>query len=667
MAAPDNSSSSSETRGENPSPLLWSALLFVAVLLLYRGTFSSDFVTLDDPQYVIDNEIVRDPGWDGVGRFLTEVMAPSTVAGYYQPLTMLSLMADALLSGDPRSPFVYHATNILLHALNAVLVFLVMRMVLDISSRRAENRGGELEAAGEALGSSNQELKRSDSKGKPLNAGLAIPLLLAAFFAIHPMQVESVAWVSQRKTVLATCFALLSVLSYLRYGRDGRTRYLAGAFVLLVLGNLAKPTLMLMPLVLMLLDVWPLRRHILRALPEKTPFFALMLAAGYVAWRSQKESASLGAPNLPPEMIPKWIGLISYNLMLYLGNVVWPMHLSPYRAFPDELSLADPPIALAVAGTVVFFVLVLWARKRCKPFFVGAAAFITLLAPALGAVQFDASCVADRFLYLPFVFLLLPLGAMLQWAVRLPLQRPQVLLACVALFLAPLAILTHAQQTMWRDSQTFWSQVVESAPKLARGNYNMALLQIEAADYEAARDSARKALEAEPENANFLYALGYSLSRAGAPQEAIPLLQKALRLGLGDKEAVGHLALAEAHLIAEDRSAAQLALEQATDLGVAPGVALARLGQAALHHARRCDWAQEYYADAVAAVPDDLEIRFGHAEALCRCGRKADALAEYDAIIERAAGKGLRFPRVEEARAAVQRELESKRVAEPFP
>ncbi len=656
MAAPDNTSRPSVTRGEPASPLTWAALLFFAVLLLYRGTFSSDYVSLDDPQYVIDNELVLDPGWDGAARFLTEVRAPSTVAGYYQPLTMLSLMADSLLSGDPRSPFVYHATNILLHALNAVLVFLVIRLVLDITAGRGKNHGGAPQAAGDAVARPN--------RGSP-TAGLAIPLLLAAFFAVHPMQVESVAWISQRKTVLATLFALLAVMSYLHYGRGGRMRYLVVTFVLLVLGNLAKPTLLLVPLLLVLLDVWPLRRRVLRALLEKLPFFALMLAAGWVAWVSQA-GVGVGAPKLSPELIPKWIGLMSYNLMLYLGNVFWPMHLSPYRAIPDDLSLASAPIALAVLGTIALLMIVVTAWKRSRPLFVGAAAFLILIAPALGAVQFDVTCVADRFLYLPFVFLLLPLGALLSWSLGLPLERPQVLLACVALFLVPLAILAHAQQTVWRDSLSFWTHVVESAPNLAKGNYNMALLQIEAGDYEAARDRARRAFEAEPKNANHLYALGYALTRTAAAQEASERLSAALQLGLGDKQAAGCVALAEAHLVAGDREASRSAMHQATDLGFSPAAALARLGNVALRHVRRCDWALEYHADAVAAVPDDLEIRFGYAEALRLCGRKADALVEYDAIIGRAAAQGLRFPRVEKARADLQRELDREPAAEPF-
>ena len=594
--------------------------LFLLTLLVYLPTFSANFVTLDDPQYVLENTHIRHPTWDAARRFFAEVKNPSTVAGYYQPLTMISLMTDAwIIGGDGRDPFIYHATNVLLHALNAVLVLVIMRMIFG---------------------------------------GTMIPLILAAFFALHPVQVESVAWISQRKTVLASFFALASIAAYLRYGKSRQYRYLTATFLLLLLGNLAKPTLMLLPLTLILLDIWPLKRPVLRALPEKLPFLALMLLAAWVAWVSQASAASLGMPKLGGDRFLKWVGLLSYNLMLYLGNIVWPMHLSPYRGVPTDLSIGNPLILGSIAGALAFGLVVAAAWKWSRPFFVGAIGFGVVLLPALGGVRFAASCVSDRFLYLPFVFLLMPLGALARRLTRVLPRKTRLIGACMALFTIPLVILTWAQQPVWQSSRNLWFHIHSAVPDLAKANYNVALFHYDEGQYEASRDAAARAVESEPRTPKHLHVLGASLTRLGEPERALPLIQQALEMGLGRKQAQGYISLAEAHIAMGDAEQAQRAVEQAAALGEDSARSLARIGRVAMEQARNCDWAIEYYRAALSKDPDILDLRYELANILRACGRRREALLEYEEYIARARQRGLNVQQQEQAARQFHQSIE---------
>ena len=577
-------------------PYIIAAGLFLGSIIVYLPCLSGQFLNLDDYQYVVDNVEVRRPSWGGVRRFFEEVTHPTTVAGYYQPLTMLSLMLDTrIAAADVPHPFVYHATNVLFHALNVVLVFVIMRTIFG---------------------------------------GMIIPAIMSLFFAIHPVQVESVAWISQRKTVLATFFALAAILTYLHYGKRRKYHLLAATFVLIVLGNLAKPTLMLLPLVLILLDIWPLKRPVLRALPEKLPFLALMLLTAYVAWVSQA-SVGLGKPVLSVGQLPKWLGLLSYNLMLYFGNIVWPMHLSPYRSIPTGLSIDHPEILLSMAGAIAFAAAVVTSWKWSRPFFVGSMGFVVILLPALGGVQFAASCVADRFLYLPLVFVLLSFGALIQ---RLSHVRPKdttTIWVCVVLFAMPLLILTRAQQQVWANTRNLWLHVQSAVPELPKANYNVAIVHYVEGDFKASRDAAAKAVEADPGNANDHYQLGMALTHTGQPDQALERIRAAMEIGLGPSQNKAYIALAEAFIAMGDIRQARQAMQHAETLGVDSPRNLARVGRVAMSQAKNCELAIEYYRRALSKDPSILEIRHELVKTLHKCNRPRESLLEYEEYIAR--------------------------------
>ena len=594
-----------------------AAVLVVLVVLAYWPTSFSEFVGLDDYQYVVDNQLVRNPSWTSVERFFGEVRNPSTVAGYYQPLTMVSLMLDAWLAGgDGLDPFIYHLTNILLHAVTAVLVMLLVRAAVG---------------------------------------GIAVPFVVALLWAVHPMQVESVAWISQRKTVLSTPLAVGCLLCYLEYGRlrrvgeDRRVSWLVASVLLYVASGLAKPTVMLLPVTLPLLDIFPLGRIAAsRPTPqaggsarrwapvlEKLPYLVCMLGLMWISWVSQATSqAQLMAPNLGSlDLLSRMAMLICYNFMLYAGNVVWPAMLSPYRDLPSDLSLAYWPVLLSVIGTAAIACACLTAYRWSKPLFVGGVAFGILLAPALGAVRFVETCVADRFLYLPSVFLLLPLAALLAGVGRLRPSRRQLVYGGAGVVAVALAAVMRSQQNVWHDSHAMWGRVVRIAPHFSRGLANFAAEEGVRGNFQSSIGYAERALAIAKDDPQALHALGRALARTGQPERAVAVIRQAIAGGLGPTEPMAHVSLAEALLLSGDLAGARAECERAIAMGRGATSTYAMLGATALEYGKNGSAAAEYYRLAVDSRPDNATLRWNLGAALESCGQNAAALVEYERAI----------------------------------
>ena len=260
-------------RGLVPLLLL---LVVATTLVTHWPVLSSSALWLDDHEYVVENPLVRHPGWHSAGQFFTEVLRPSTVSGYYQPLTMISLMADYAIGGEDGSLRPYHRTNLVLHALNAALVALFLYLLF----------------------------------GQPWVAAM-----LGVLFGCHPMTVETVAWLAERKTLLATFFALLCLILYVLHTRRRGWKLYAVALLMFVLALLSKPTTTPLPVLLLLLDYWPLRRLSVRALVEKVPFLVVAGVSAVITYASQAEA---GAVTLPQQQSPLTIPLIlCHNILFY--------------------------------------------------------------------------------------------------------------------------------------------------------------------------------------------------------------------------------------------------------------------------------------------------------------------------------------------------------------
>ncbi len=392
-----------------------SLLLVLAVVGAFFPAGSAGFVNLDDDAYVEHAGFVnRGFTSAGVVWALTSIHTAN-----WHPLTTLSHMLDCELFGVRPAPM--HWENILWHALNAVLVFLVWQ-------------------------TSTQTLWRA--------------AVVAALFALHPLHVESVAWISSRKDLLSTFFWLLGLLTYVAWTRRKSTaRYVAVA-ICLALALLAKPMAVTFPFTLLLLDVWPLRRwpatKVWPLIREKLVLFALVL--GHSAATYQVQHAAGAASYAVRFDWATRIGNAFVAYARYLGKTLWPESLSPLYHLSEGW-----PIVNVVSAVVLLVVIsaAAWSQRRPRPWLgIGWLWFLGTLVPAIGLIQVGAQSMADRYTYVP----LLGVFTAITWfgaelVLRLPRFRP-ALSAAAVVGLAAFAVLTAQQSRAWTNSITLYRQSI---------------------------------------------------------------------------------------------------------------------------------------------------------------------------------------------------------------
>jgi protein O-mannosyl-transferase len=403
-------------------------LVFVVTVACFAPALGNGFVAWDD-----DVNLMHNPRYRGLSPSHLRWMFTSTRGGHYDPLTWLTYAIDHTLWGmDPRG---YHLTSILLHAANAVLVLGLAVALLRYAGVRDGGRLRLCAAAG------------------------------ALFFALHPLRVESVVWASERRDVLCGLFYLLTVLVYLR--RPGSPAWLLVSFVCFVLSLLSKPWGMTLPGVLLVLDVYPLRRlrrpaDAPRLLLEKLPYLGAAVAAAVVADRALAAAGAL-RPSLAQYGVGQRLAQAAYAACFYVAKTVLPLGLSPLH--PVDLRLAPrSPTYLACGAIVLAAVALLIALRRRAPWALAAAlCYGIVIFPVLGFAQAGAQVVADRYSYLACLPFAVLLAAALHAATAIPARRRTTTVATVAL-LATLGVLTVRQTRVWKDSLSLWNHAVRVDP-----------------------------------------------------------------------------------------------------------------------------------------------------------------------------------------------------------
>jgi protein O-mannosyl-transferase len=462
-------------------------LLFVCTWAVYAPALRFDFVNYDDPEYVTNNPHVR-AGLTPAGLVWA---VHSVEASNWFPLTRLSHMLDCqlfgLLSGG------HHFTNILLHVLAAMLLL------------------GFLQRATRALWPS---------------------ALVAALFALHPLHVESVAWIAERKDVLSACFWFLTLWAYTRYTqRPGAGRYLL-TILPFCLGLMAKPMIVTLPFILLLLDGWPLRRtsQITRArlLLEKLPFFALAAGDAVITLLAQRASGALKTLEAVPAGLRAGNALVSY--VVYIFQTVWPSRLAVFYPYPARIPRWQ--IAIAALALVAISTLVLRVRRQRPYLAVGWFWYVVTLAPVIGLLQVGSQARADRYLYVPMV----GMGILLSWgAAELAAAWPQARTGVVAVAVAicaGAAVRSGAQLQSWRNSESLFRHAlaVTTGNYVAHHNLGNALAEDPNRLAEAIAEY-HQALELRPDSAEAHSDLGTALAKIpGHLSEAIVEYEAAVRL-----------------------------------------------------------------------------------------------------------------------------------------
>jgi tetratricopeptide (TPR) repeat protein len=485
------------------SRLILGGLLIVAVLLLYNPVVHHKFVNFDDNNYVTANAHVQS------GLTLQNVAwAFSTIeASNWHPLTWLSHMADCQLFG--LNPTGHHYTNVLLHTINALLLFLLLAR---------------------ATGS----LWRS--------------LLVAALFAVHPLNVENVAWVAERKSLLSALFSLLTVAAYGWYAKAPNWKRYLTVVVGLALALLSKPMAVTLPIVLLLLDYWPLRRldapgtsalgfgwtqseglpiRIFKLSLDKAPLFVMSVASAWITVVAQRAGGAVAVTDVWPLSMRLKCAAVSY--VQYLQKAFWPSRLAVfYPQQPSSLVAWKVGIALAILSGVSWLAY-RFRRERYLP--MGWCFFLVTLIPVIGIVQVGAQSMADRYAYIPLmgIFILVVWGVT-RLADRLAIHSMVRVVAALGVLIA-LAAVAHTTLGYWQDSLTLFrraAQIAGAPSPIIEGNLAEALA-VAGRDNEAFQHFQLAARYA-PESPLPHYNLGMFLLFHGLPREAIPEFQTALRL-----------------------------------------------------------------------------------------------------------------------------------------
>jgi protein O-mannosyl-transferase len=473
-------------------------LLGLAVMVAFWPALHYGFIHYDDQDYVTENAAVQHGlTWQSIRWALTTARAAN-----WHPLTWLSHIIDCDLYG--LKPAGHHLTSLLLHAANSILLFLLL---------------GRLTGA------------------------LWPSAFVAAMFALHPLRVESVVWVSERKDVLSTFFWMLTVGAYARYAEklktqtSGATFFYALALVLFTLGLMAKPMLVTLPFVLLLLDYWPLGRvewgHRLRwpLIMEKIPFVLLAAGDSVATLLIQRQVGAVGTLRSYP--LGMRLANIPVAYVRYIGKNFWPGGLAVY--YPSRLwGIVEIGGAICVLGAVS----ILAARRwRSQPYLaVGWIWFLGMLLPTIGLVQVGTQSMADRYSYVPSI----GLWIMVAWSVRdwigdHPSRRALAALAGAVAVIA-CTMLTSAQVPYWRDSRTLFTRAAAVTGGSYIAYYNIGCYAAGDRDYVDAILCYNKALSAEPDNASWAdhspayNDLGYAYLQEGQISNAVANLEKAVAI-----------------------------------------------------------------------------------------------------------------------------------------
>ncbi len=568
--------------------------MFAAVLIAFLPALRNQFVDWDDT----DN-FVRNVHYRGLGPAELRWMFTTFHMGHFQPLTWLTLGFDytwaRALLGDGMDPRAYHFTNVLLHAANAATFFFVARGLLGRApvGRAASPRALALAAAFASL-----------------------------FFGVHPLRAESVAWTTERRDLLSTFFFLLAVLAYLRSRRPG-----AAVLGLFLLGLLSKVSVVSLPVILLVLDWYPLGRltrggQLRRVLAEKIPLFALSIAFGAVASLGQARNHWLYTLDQHP--LDARVAQSLYGLAFYVWKTLLPAGLLPIyeMRFPvnplEPRFVAAAPIVVVAAGALVLL------RRRVPGLVAAAMAYVIVLAPVVGIAQNGPQVVADRYSYVSCMgWAIVAAGAVLALGARQRLRAAVVVIAAVVV--AGLGALTWRQCLVWRSTASLWTYAAARAPEssIAQNGYGYVLL--EAGRVAEAIPVLRRAVQIQPSNEKANHNLWRALKESGDTDGLIAAYRESIRV-LSDP-ADAHYNLANALMRKGEVDAAVASYEAAIRLRPSSAPFHGALA-VALFQRGDLGGAERENRRAVEADPALALARYNLAIVLDRLGRTAEAIEE---------------------------------------
>jgi tetratricopeptide (TPR) repeat protein len=549
-----------------PRPRAIGLLLVLATLLAYLPVTHDRFINYDDDNYITQNQVVqRGLTWAGVKWAFTTWHASN-----WHPLTWLSHMTDCELFH--LNPGGHHFVNVLFHAANAILLFMLL-------------------------------LNSTDA--------LWPSVFIAALFAWHPLHVESVAWVSERKDVLSTFFALLALLSYVRFARENRHCNFWLAVVFFALGLMSKPMPVTLPFVMLLLDYWPLQRgfrqdsesnarKVWRCVLEKWPFFLLAALSSTVTFLAQRDEAVASLTKVP-------LTLRFENAILaygdYLLKAIWPMHLAIFYPLPKHIAW---PLTTAVAAVLILISTAVWLERRRSPWLlVGWLWFLGTLAPVIGLVQVGDQAMADRYGYFPLIGIFIAVTFTITERTNRFRFLKIVCATTGVLILFACLVLTENQLRYWQDSESLFTHALAVTKDNALAHLNLGAALDEQNKPAEALIEYQKALQLDPYRHEIYNDIGRLLNGGGKPEAALNYCREAVRLNPKSPFSHNNLGLVLAELGHWDEAMGQFSEAAQLDAGYAPP--RFQMGKILLKQGHDAE-AMPHFHEALRIEPDNLQM-----------------------------------------------------------
>lgn len=457
------------------SAILLCAGLFGLAFFAFAGAMDCGYV-FDDAVYILENVNLH----SGLTLRSASWAFATFYSGNWHPLTWLSLAADmSIYRGNPAG---LHLTNVLLHAANSVLLFLLLRAMTGSAWRSA---------------------------------------LAAALFAVHPLRVESVAWITERKDVLSLLFGLLAIWAYAGWPRSPSVIRCLAVVLLFALGLMAKPVLVTLPVIMLLLGWWPLGRSRVPPAACHIILFAMSAASAAVTFIAQREWGNIARAGYLPFGVRAANAAVSY--IAYIRKMILPYDLAAYYPHPETAI----PVwqAIAASSALLLAAGAAWRSRRAAPhLFTGWMWYLISMLPMIGLVQAGNQAMADRYTYFPMIGLLIALV----WSLPEPatIKRKAVTALAAAVVIGLLTVQTRAEIRHWRSDITLFTRALQVTSGNWMAHYSLGRAFGAKGDYSRARYHLLKALEIYPEYEDARTALGVVLAKLGKPEQAAEELRR---------------------------------------------------------------------------------------------------------------------------------------------
>ncbi len=562
---------------------LIAAGILLLTFIVYVPSFNNQLTNWDDNSYLKENPMVKSLSGENVGKMFS--VPGGFVMGNYHPLAILSYAIEYSLT--ELKPQTFHFTNLLLHLANTLLVLLFIYRLT----------GRDVRSAGVA----------------------------AALFGLHPMHVESVAWISERKDVLYTFFFLASLIVYLRYTDTLKIKLLFYSIGLFLLSILSKGQAVVLAPILLLVDFYLGRKPGRKVILEKIPFFILALVFGLIAVQAQKSIAAVNEIKIP---FSQSIFFGSYGLLLYVVKAIVPFTLSAFHPYYFNEGGTLPLLVYLSPVLILAFAIYAFVKQRAsKDFVFGLLFFLFAISIVLQFLPVGKTMIAERYTYVPYIGLFFIAGRI--FSVHNNKTINYIILGALVVF----SVISFRRMSVWKDSITLWTDVLEKYPKAEAPLSDRSFAYLDANDLQAALDDSRRLTELNPNSPAHFNQYGYVLNLNGRYDEAISELTK----GIGIDPAYYRLYVNRGVSYSHKQMYNEAVKDYSKAIGLNPGDAMTYLNRGGIYtdNLNRPEEGMKDFKKVLELQPNHLDAMINIGVACYKLQKFDEAIVQFDQVLKR--------------------------------